>query len=193
MFPDVAVQLTADIPLLSIISRLSIAAVLGAVIGFDRERHDKPAGLRTHMLVALGSATFVLLAFEVGAELVDRYGEGALDPTRVLQGVVGGIGFLGAGSIIQARGRISGVTTAASVWMAGALGAAAGVGAYVVALVATVLTVLILTTLRRFERAVHKRGRRRKRLSEADDERPAPPRSDDASTPFVQRFKPGPS
>jgi putative Mg2+ transporter-C (MgtC) family protein len=136
--------------------RLMSAAVAGALLGLDRERHEKPAGLRTHMLVALGSATFVLLSFEIGEEVLAEFGQGGFDPTRVLQGVVGGIGFLGAGSIIQARGQVSGVTTAASVWMAGALGAAAGVGAYAVLAVATACSVLILTSLNRLERAIRK-------------------------------------
>lgn len=136
--------------------RLLLAAAAGALLGLDRERRDKPAGLRTHMLVALGSATFVLLAFEAGAKTIHDFGGMGFDPTRVLQGVVGGIGFLGAGSIIQARGQVSGVTTAASVWMAGALGAAAGVGAYSVLAVATVCSVIILSSLSWLERAVRK-------------------------------------
>ena len=140
-----------NLPLLAVVLRLLVAAVIGGVLGFDRERMDKPAGLRTHMLVALGSATFVVLGFEVGTTISPEYFEERLDPTRVLQGVVGGIGFLGAGSIIQARGKVSGVTTAASVWMAGALGAAAGMGAYLLAISATVLSMLILITLRRIE------------------------------------------
>lgn len=126
--------------------RLLMAMVVGGLIGFDRERQDKPAGLRTHMLVSLGAATFTLLGFEVGAHLSPRTGEG-FDPTRVLQGVVGGIGFLGAGAIIKSGGHVSGVTTAASVWVAGALGAAAGVGAYVLAGISTVMAFAILTVL----------------------------------------------
>lgn len=113
--------------------RLGVAIVIGGLIGWDRERADKPAGLRTHMLVALGSASFTLLGFEVGEHLSPKTGEGGFDPTRVLQGVIGGIGFLGAGAIIQNRGTVTGITTAASVWVAGALGAAAGVGAFVLA------------------------------------------------------------
>jgi putative Mg2+ transporter-C (MgtC) family protein len=130
--------------------RLLVAVLIGGLIGWDRQRQDKPAGLRTHMLVALGSASFTLLGFEVGAHLAPRTGEG-FDPTRVLQGVIGGIGFLGAGAIIQNRGRVSGITTAASVWVAGALGAAAGVGAYVLAAMTTGCAFLILTVLARFE------------------------------------------
>ncbi|RYZ04779.1 MAG: MgtC/SapB family protein [Myxococcales bacterium] len=124
-------------------ARLVVAMLIGGLIGWDRQRADKPAGLRTHMLVALGSASFTLLGFEVGAHLSPRTGEG-FDPTRVLQGVIGGIGFLGAGAIIQNRGQVSGITTAASVWVSGALGAAAGVGAFVLAGISTVLALFIL-------------------------------------------------
>ena len=124
--------------------RLLVALVIGGLIGWDRERSDKPAGLRTHMLVALGSASFTLLGFEVGDHLAPKTGDG-FDPTRVLQGVIGGIGFLGAGAIIQNRGHVSGITTAASVWVAGALGAAAGVGAYVLAVFTAVLAFAVLT------------------------------------------------
>jgi putative Mg2+ transporter-C (MgtC) family protein len=140
------------IPIIEIVQRLLASLVVGALIGWDRERKNKPAGLRTHMLVTLGSATFCLMAFEVGAALSERYGERGVDPMRVLQGVVGGIGFLGAGSIIQNRGRVQGVTTAAGVWMAGALGAACGVGAYVLAGLSVLCAFLVLTVLARLER-----------------------------------------
>jgi putative Mg2+ transporter-C (MgtC) family protein len=127
--------------------RLLVAVLVGGVIGWDRQRSDKPAGLRTHMLVALGAAAFTLLGFEVGSHLSPHGGAG-FDPTRVLQGVVGGIGFLGAGVIIQDRGHVSGITTAASVWVSGALGSAAGVGAFVLAGIATLFTLLILVVAR---------------------------------------------
>lgn len=123
-------------------------------MGWERERQDKPAGLRTHILVALGSATFVLLGFEVGDHLAHRYGDSGFDPTRVLQGVVGGIGFLGAGTILKSSGHVSGITTAASVWITGALGSAAGLGAYLVALVATAFALLTLAVIGRWERRV---------------------------------------
>jgi putative Mg2+ transporter-C (MgtC) family protein len=163
--------------------RLFCAAVAGGLLGIDRERHEKPAGLRTHMLVALGSATFVLLAFQSSQRIMDEFGNSGFDPTRVLQGVVGGIGFLGAGSIIRARGQVSGVTTAASVWMAGALGAAAGVGAYGVLAVATACSVLVLTTLNRLDRVVRKSAPHHRRShaelaperSDDDDDGQAPP------------------
>jgi len=129
-----------------VVVRLLVAVVAGGLIGWDRQRLDKPAGLRTHMLVALGSCAFTLLGFEVSGHLAQRGGI-QFDPTRVLQGVVGGIGFLGAGTIIQSRGHVSGITTAASVWVAGALGAAAGVGAYVLTAATAVLAFAILTAV----------------------------------------------
>ena len=132
--------------------RLSAALAVGGAVGWERERHDKPAGLRTHILVSLGSATFMLLGFEVGGHLAPRFGEAGLDPTRVLQGVVGGIGFLGAGAIIKSSGQVTGMTTAASVWIAGALGAAAGMGAYVVAVISTAFCLATLIFLMRFQR-----------------------------------------
>ena len=134
--------------------RLAVAVALGALLGWDRERWNKPAGLRTHMLVSLGSATFTILGFEVG----EHYSKEGFDPTRVLQGVVGGIGFLGAGAILQNRGQVSGITTAASVWMAGALGAASGVGAYVLALLATILAFVILAGVGKLEQVARKGG-----------------------------------
>jgi putative Mg2+ transporter-C (MgtC) family protein len=136
--------------------RLVVAVIIGGIIGWDRQRSAKPAGMRTHMLVSLGSASFTLLGFEVGAYLPERQGAG-FDPTRVLQGVVGGIGFLGAGAIIRSQGRVSGITTAASVWVAGALGAAAGTGAFMLALTTTLLTFLVLVGVEKLERRLGSR------------------------------------
>ena len=155
--------------------RLLVAILVGGLIGFDRERQDKPAGLRTHMLVSLGAATFTLLGFEVGAHLSPRTGDG-FDPTRVLQGVVGGIGFLGAGVIIQRGMHVSGVTTAASVWLSGALGAAAGVGAYVLAGVSTALALGILTVLARLDRKISGHH-------PAEESEPAASRADETKRP----------
>ncbi|HEX2879771.1 MAG TPA: MgtC/SapB family protein [Polyangiaceae bacterium] len=148
--------------------RLVIACVLGALIGWDRERQEKPAGLRTHILVSLGSASFTMLGFEVGAHLVPRTGDG-FDPTRVLQGVIGGIGFLGAGAIIQNRGQVSGITTAASVWVAGAMGAAAGVGAYVLAAMTALLTLITLRSLTGLERRAKKNAPEQKGPSQPEE------------------------
>lgn len=124
--------------------RLAVGLALGAVIGFEREFHRQPAGFRTHSLVALGAALFTI----VGAYAFD--GPGA-DPTRIAAQVVSGIGFIGAGTILQYRGHIRGLTTAASLWSVAAIGMAAGAGLILLAVVGTVLILIILAILNRVE------------------------------------------
>jgi putative Mg2+ transporter-C (MgtC) family protein len=124
--------------------RLIAALALGAIIGWERERAQKPAGLRTHMLVALGAAVFILLGVGVLLEYQPELPGSRIDPTRVIEGVVTGIGFLGAGSIIQSRGSVQGLTTGASVWIAGAVGVACGLGAYWIAGLATLFALATL-------------------------------------------------
>lgn len=125
--------------------RLLMAVLLGAVLGYERELRDSAAGLRTHMLVALGAALFVLVPAEAGAS------NEAL--TRVLQGVVSGIGFLGAGAIIKLGDGmlVRGLTTAASIWTTAAIGIAAGMGREMTAIVSTLLALAILAILLRLE------------------------------------------
>ncbi len=118
--------------------RLVIAAFLGAAVGFDREVKQRPAGLRTMTLVSVGAAAFVLMGIHALAS-VDN-----IDLGRILAGVAGGVGFLGAGVIIQSGGKVKGVTTAATVWVAAAIGSSAAVGAYALAALITVLTILVL-------------------------------------------------
>jgi len=120
----------------TMILRLLLAAALGAIIGFQRERAKKPAGLRTHILISLGSCLFTV---------VSLYGFGA-DIARVAAGVVTGIGFLDAGAIIRGGegGAIAGLTTAASIWSMAGIGLAVGAGFYIAAVAATVLVLLIL-------------------------------------------------
>ena len=144
--------LTPYISWLELLGRLLLAMILGAVVGWEREKQNKPAGLRTHMLVTLGAAAFVLSGLELLDALSAQYERARLDPTRVVEGVVGGIGFLGAGSIIQARGNVAGITTAASVWISGAIGAACGMGAYLIAAVTALLTLITLGLLGVLER-----------------------------------------
>lgn len=128
--------------------RLVAAALLPAAIGWDREARHKPAGLRTHMLVGLGAAGFVV----VGLSMLESPPTGArdtlrLDPLRLLDGLIGGIGFLGAGTIIQARGRVEGVTTAAGIWSAAAIGAACGIGRYDLAIMITLLAAVVMLAI----------------------------------------------
>lgn len=118
--------------------RLLIAAFLGAAVGFDREVKQRPAGLRTMTLVSMGAAAFVLMGIHAMAH-VDN-----LDISRILQGIATGVGFVGAGVIIQSGGKVKGVTTAATVWVAAAIGSSAAVGAFALAALITVLTILVL-------------------------------------------------
>jgi len=116
--------------------RLLLSAVLGGVIGFERERAKKAAGLRTHILICLGACLFTVVSI---------YGFGG-DIARVAAGVVTGIGFIGAGAIIRGgrEGIIAGLTTAATIWSVAGIGLAAGAGLYLVAVVATLLILLVL-------------------------------------------------
>jgi putative Mg2+ transporter-C (MgtC) family protein len=130
-----------------LILRLGIAAVFGAVLGWEREAHHKPAGLRTHILVSVGSAVFMLAALQLHHDLTTKGQAGSLDVMKVLGGIVGGIGFLGAGSIIHGRGGVSGLTTAATIWLAAAVGVAAGLGNYRLSAICTVLAIVVLLAL----------------------------------------------
>jgi putative Mg2+ transporter-C (MgtC) family protein len=118
-----------------ILLRLVIAAVAGGLIGFERSVANKPAGLRTLMLVGMGAALFTIIS--ITAFTGD-------DPTKILAGIVTGIGFLGAGTIFRAKDHVKGLTTAASMWTVAAIGIAVGLGEYVITAVATMLVILIL-------------------------------------------------
>lgn len=136
---------------LEILLRLLLATVAGALLGWEREIREKPAGLRTHMMVALGAAAFMVATLDFAS---DHPQQPALriDPTRVIAGIIGGVGFLGAGTIIEARGNVRGITTAAGIWVAAAVGTACGMGMYAVAFVSVVLALLILTIVGSIER-----------------------------------------
>lgn len=129
--------------------RLTVAAAMGALIGYDRERKGKAAGLRTHMMVALGAAVFILVPLRSGMELADA--------SRVLQGIIAGIGFLGAGAILKQdqHGAIKGLTTASSIWVAAGVGIAAGMGREVTAVLATLAALFILVVMAHFEHHVY--------------------------------------
>ena len=137
---------------LDILLRLCLAMASGTVLGWERESRDKPAGLRTHMMVSLGSALFLIVglqlseAFDAGDDPV-RY-----DPLRIVQGIIGGVGFLGAGAIIHSRGTVHGITTAASIWLTAAIGIACGAGLFQIALTGVVLGLVVLFLFGRLER-----------------------------------------
>ena len=144
---DVALQL--DLAL-----RLVVAAALGGAIGAEREIHNHPAGIRTHMLVALGSGLFTVLSiFGFGLE---GNGSGAIvDPTRIAAQIVSGIGFLGAGAILKDGVVIRGLTTAASLWATAAVGMAAGAGEYVLAVVSGVIILVSLWPINALAERLH--------------------------------------
>lgn len=126
-----------------ILTRLMLAAVLGGVLGYEREQRGKAAGIRTHMLVAIGAALFVLVPQQGGMLIADL--------SRVIQGVVTGIGFLGAGAIIKHRSEedVQGLTTAAGVWMTAAIGVACGLGRESTAIFSTLLALIVLAVVPR--------------------------------------------
>lgn len=121
-----------------IVVRLGVAALLGGVLGWEREQAGKAAGVRTHMLVAMGAALFVLVAQQAGIA--------AADNSRVLQGIIAGVGFLGAGTILKgdAEGQVKGLTTAAGIWLTAAIGVAAGLGLEATAVLSTLLALVVL-------------------------------------------------
>lgn len=139
------------------ILRLAMAAFLGGIIGFERERLSWAAGLRTHMLVCLG-ATLIMLVSQYAFHSVVYQGLIALDPSRVAAQVVSGIGFLGAGTILFLKNAIRGLTTAASLWAVAAVGLAVGGGLYLPAISATLLILLILAGLKPIERRFMKKN-----------------------------------
>ncbi len=123
----------------------TVFAILGAgALGWERERIGKPAGLRTQMMVGLGSATFTILSVRLYHASLHDGSSGQFDLLRVIAGIVGGIGFLGAGTIIQARGSVKGITTASAIWVVGAFGIACGLGYYLLAAMNVALALIVL-------------------------------------------------
>ena len=155
--PPIDLGLQADLAI-----RMLMAAVLGAGIGFEREIHDHPAGMRTHLLVALGSAIFTELSIFGFGPLAGS--STSVDPTRIAAQVVSGIGFLGAGAILKYGTSIRGLTTAASLWTTAAIGMAAGAGEWLIAGVGTFITVFSLWPLNALVARIHRPGAHQVRL-----------------------------
>ena len=118
-----------------ILLRLVIAALAGGIIGFERKKVHKPAGIRTLMLVSIGAALFTIVS-------VEAFTDG--DPSKIIAGIVTGIGFLGAGTIFRAENQVKGLTTAASMWAVAAIGITAGLGEYTLMVITTILVYFIL-------------------------------------------------
>ena len=138
-------------PLPEVLGRLTLAVVLGGAIGVDREFRNKAAGLRTHILVSLAAAIFTLITFEIFFEMAELVDDPRSDAIRIIEAVTAGVAFLAAGTIIQSRGAVQGLTTGASMWLAGAVGLACGGGFYAIALAGTILALIVLVVLGKLE------------------------------------------
>jgi putative Mg2+ transporter-C (MgtC) family protein len=144
-------ELGFDGEILLDIFKIFIAVLCGGIIGFERELKDKPAGLRTNILVATGSCLFVIF----GLKVADLFGD---DPGRIMGPIITGIGFLGAGTIIRARGSVRGLTSAATIWVVAGVGMSAGLGLFFLALAISIIVLFILLILPRAEDYISEYG-----------------------------------
>ena len=140
---------------LDLLAKLGLAVLLGGSIGFERERSGKPAGLRTNILICIGAALLMDVSIRIG--LIDGYRIG--DPGRIAAQIVSGVGFLGAGTILHSQGMVTGLTSAATIWVVAAIGMAVGAGFYIEGMSAGLLVIFVLAGLGRVERWV-RRARR---------------------------------
>ncbi|GFE81208.1 membrane protein [Steroidobacter agaridevorans] len=154
------------LPSLEATLRLLFAVVAGSLIGLDRELRNKPAGLRTHILISLAAALFTLITFELHEQFTGDNSSKTADPVRIIEAVTAGVAFLAAGAIIQSRGNVHGLTTGANMWLAGALGVACGAGYYFLATIGTGFALIVLVVLAKIEK--------RLATKPADDEAPKP-------------------
>jgi putative Mg2+ transporter-C (MgtC) family protein len=138
-------------PFAVVAARLLLAAVFGAAIGFEREWRNRPAGLRTHILVCVAAATFAILTIEIVHAPMFVKNTARFDPIRMIEAVTAGVAFLAAGVVIFARGQVQGLTTGAGMWLAGAIGVACGLGLWQIALFATLIALVVLAVLYAFE------------------------------------------
>lgn len=135
------------LPLSVIIMRLLIAMLCGAAIGFERERKNRAAGLRTHILVCLSSAIVAILTIEIAHHTAFQGQSARVDPLRLIEAITAGVAFLAAGMIVFSKGEVRGLTTGAGLWFSGAIGLSAGLGFWHISLVATALALVVLWLL----------------------------------------------
>lgn len=147
-----------EVTTLSSVYKLLVSMILGAVVGYERKKKGQNAGVRTFSLIAMGASLAMILSIYVPQEYLGLKNG---DPGRIAAQVVTGIGFLGAGAIIQMKGSVRGLTTAAGIWMVAAIGMSVGVGMYWVSLIATVLILFILVQLERIEHRISRGGEAR--------------------------------
>ena len=136
------------------IIRILAAAIIGGVIGIEREYRAKEAGFRTHFLVALGSALFMVVSQFGFEQTGGTVGNISIDPSRIASQVVTGIGFIGGGTVLRHGANVFGLTTAATLWMAASIGMACGAGMYGIAICATIISIIVLVSVRFFEKSV---------------------------------------
>jgi putative Mg2+ transporter-C (MgtC) family protein len=145
---------------ISVLGKLLLATILGGSVGLERELSGKPAGLRTNILICVGAALFTQISVDLATIGFAHDGHPYGDTTRITAQIVSGIGFLGAGAILHGGGSVVGLTTAATIWVVGAIGAAVGAGAYIDACGGTLLIMAILVGLRPFEQKLMAKRRR---------------------------------
>ncbi|MEO4041188.1 MgtC/SapB family protein [Hoeflea sp. CAU 1731] len=153
-FADTSLFTETWLPLSVIAVRLALATFFGALVGFEREWRNRPAGLRTHILVCLAACTVALLTIEITHHSVFDQKSIRIDPLRLIEAVTSGVAFLAAGVIIFARGEIHGLTTGAGLWLAGAIGLATGLGYVTIAMIATLFALFVLALLRIVEHRI---------------------------------------
>ena len=155
MFESLLADLTnsfSKVPVTVAAARLLMAAFLAGVVGFERERRDNPAGLRTHIMVAIAACLFIIIGQELGSL---EFGEGdqmRFDPLRLIEAVTAGVAFLAAGIIFTSNGEVRNITTGASMWLAGAIGLSCGAGQILLACLTAGIVVAVLTVLRQIEK-----------------------------------------
>jgi putative Mg2+ transporter-C (MgtC) family protein len=167
IFAELLQELTIDLQShAQFVLRVALAAVLGGLIGLEREWGMREAGLRTNLLISVASCLFTYLGIETLP-----FGEGIIrDPARIAAQIVSGVGFLGAGAVLQRRNKIQGLTTAATIWMVAAIGMAAGAGAYFSAVFSTVITLAALVMLRPFSRKMEEKAYARYKARQAAEQ-----------------------
>lgn len=147
VLPDTIAGISLSTLKLPVLGQLILASILGGAIGLEREVSGKEAGLRTNILICVGATLLTILSLKVGHYAFYDVGRVIADPSRLMAAIISGIGFLGAGTIIQARGNITGLTTAATLWVVAAIGIAIGAGVYIISIGTTVFVLATLIPL----------------------------------------------
>ncbi len=150
------ITVTPSVPWPVLVMRLAGALALSGLIGLERERRDRAAGLRTHMMVGLAAAVYCIVLLEMIATFGGGDGQLRLDPVRLIEAVTSGVAFLAAGMIVFSKGEVKGLTTGTSLWLAAAIGLAVGLGLWPVAVLSTVLTLVVMGLLKRLENAAQR-------------------------------------